>query len=190
MGWTPIRWFAWLDLWITILQNRWEGRGNRPVFFDYDKFSVCSSYSTPHRFFRYILEFIRMKRWMQESCDWVTSPHNTTRPLVRVLSDVETAIRGGDAMLRWTMRMYAQGRSVQSMRTDPRHRRRGRWTRLTWSPLDETSFVERMRMPWLSVYNKCMESINNEVAFRPGMVEMIRAGVHFEKMKSIHIDSY
>lgn len=185
-GWTPTRWFAWLDLWITILENRRTGRGERAVFFDYAKFSVCSSYSTPHRFFRYILEFIQKKRWSQASCDWGRSPQGTVRPLALHLSDTETAVRSGDAMLRWTLLMYAQGRSVRSMHTDRNHRRRGRWTRLRWTSLDETPILDRMCLPWMSLYSTCMASIRDEVAFRPGMVEMIRAGLHFEEMRSIH----
>lgn len=54
-----------------------------------------------------------------------------------------------------------------------------KWNRLEWRKLDSDAIVQKMKQYYKSLFRVCLEEIEKEVTFRPGMWKMVEAQEHF-----------
>lgn len=183
--WSEENLYNWFSFWILQFENRWYGyyHNKQLVFFSYDKFF----YMDRHKFFYYLFQFTT--RGEVFSCD----PFHQQPLPVGVNGGVikkpnqkrkrnHIAIRTGDAMFRFTYKLYKSGgrvNSIESSRTSIigfTYEKDARKDTFSFQ-LQKMKRDEKQR--WKRVFQYTIDEINNEVRFRPNMCGMQECQLSF-----------
>lgn len=175
--WTEENLYDWFSFWLDQLENRWSTLSHykRLVFFSYRKFFHMSKYN----FFYYLFQFttsgkVFLKDPPKKQPLQVDIKGNVIRNKNQNVKPNHIAIITGDAMFRFTYKLYKEGGRVNSI-----------WTGLYGKSVIEYAYDDRRHLSefvlqkqkstmdeqkrWKRVFQYTIDEINNEVRYRPGM---------------------
>lgn len=176
--WTEENLYNWFSFWIRQIKNRYSNE-EELIFFSYNKFYYMSLYS----FFYYLFQFTTSgKVFLKDPLNTHPLPVDMNGGAIRKKNQDRkrkpnhVAIITGDAMIRFTYKLYKEGGRVKSVYTG--------FTRksvigFTYDNTDQSTFVLQQQKSmreetqrWKRVFQYTIDEINNEVRFRPGMCGM------------------
>lgn len=168
-GWDDMILYQWIVFWIQQYTNRYHYQ-DALIFWCYPAFRNISL----HRFFRYLYNFIVCARYRHVNTMY------KKRLLYKYVSDTSADVRGGDVMIRLSIQLYGTNHDIISTLQTFQPQFQRRWNRIHWKKHDHTDTIQIFQQYHRKRFQACINSIKNEVAFRPSKVGMEVAAEHFQ----------
>lgn len=186
--WSEKNLYDWLAFWVRALKQRHSGYKRELVFLNYRKFL----YMGTHSFFYYLFEFVTSGKVLKKDPEGRGPlPIDMNGGAIRRQHKPEKtqpnklAIKTGDAMIRLSFQIYGKSGRVVSIHSDFRKSiitfSYEKDTRQDIFSIQQTLMKFHEKWRWKRVFQYSLETIENEVRFRPGMCGMEECMISFQK---------
>lgn len=156
--------YNWFSFWIhDIFPKRYSYTSSTPMFYLFRHFDEIK---TPYSFFSFLWTFITKREFTKRYTDFTYDDHKQC--FVKT-SSTTVRIRTLKSLIRWSLEVYSRDMYITHCQTSFKRKSS------VFTVSSECTTYDRYRQYVKTTFDKCVDEINNEVAYRPHKAGMISA---------------